>query len=116
MGVLSLLSDNRQTLSSVDSLNVYTYCWLFWAPDNEAQKYLLIQKYSLFCFTFIINNNNFTITKSKLLNLASTVRPKQTCTLFNLVYHRHAPHPTEGTVSYESTHPTLWKKTLILIT
>lgn len=43
LGVLSLLSDNRQTLSSVDSLNVYTYCWLFWAPDNEAQKYLLIQ-------------------------------------------------------------------------
>lgn len=73
-------------------------------------------EYSLFCFTFIIINNNFTITKWKLLNLASTVRPKQTCTLFSLVYHRHAPHPTEGTVSYESTHPTLWKKTLILIT
>lgn len=95
LGVLSLLSDNRQTLSSVDSLNVYTYCWV---PDNEAQKYLLVQKYFLFCFTFI-SINNFTITKSKLLNLASTVRPKQTCTLFSLVYQRNAPHPTEGAVS-----------------
>lgn len=56
-----MLADQRQRLSSVD-IYVYTYCWLFWVPDNEAQKYLLIQKYSLFFLTFIIINNNFTIT------------------------------------------------------